>query len=244
MDPVLFSIYENDLPLHIPELCELFCNDTTIHTSHQNLYNAFKSLQVCVDKLSTWFQLKYLSLSPSKTKLVVMATRQKRQNTIAKLPILLVEKEPIEIVDSHRVLGVVIDNNLIWHDHLNSVGKNLSRKVHQLFRVIYFLNLHARKVFLHVHIISVISYCSRLFDSASEKVLEPLLSVYKRAIKAVLFKSTSVVISDYADIEILPIEKLFASNKAIPSSSSRLCPSTAGCSPPSMSSIVVCLLLS
>ena len=32
---------------------------------------------------------------------------------IAKPPTLLVEKEPIETEDSHRVLGVVIDNDLI-----------------------------------------------------------------------------------------------------------------------------------
>ena len=49
---------------------------------------------------------------------MVKTTRQKRQNIIAKLQTLLVEKEPNEIVDSHRVLGVVVDNNLTWHDQV------------------------------------------------------------------------------------------------------------------------------
>ena len=65
---------------------------------------------------------------------------------IAKLPTLLTEKESTEIVDSHRLLEVMIDNNLIGHDHVNSLNKNLSRKVHQLCRVKHFLNLHFRKV--------------------------------------------------------------------------------------------------
>ena len=78
-----------------------------------------------------------------------------------------------------------------------------------------FLNLHARKVFLHAHIISDISYGSTLFDSASENTLKPFLSVHKHAIKAVLFTSTSVVCSDYTDLKIFWIKKLFASNKAI-----------------------------
>ena len=50
----------------------------------------------------------------------------------------------------------MIDNNLTWYDHVISLSKNLSRKVHLLCRVKRFLNFHARKVFLHAHIISVI----------------------------------------------------------------------------------------
>ena len=71
-----------------------------------------------------------------------------------------------------------------------------------MYRVKHFLKFHARKVFLHAHIISVIGYGSTLFDSASENALKPVLSVYKRAAKAVLLKSISVVSSDYADLKI------------------------------------------
>ena len=109
----------------------------------------------------------------------------------------------------------MIDNNLTWLYYVNSLSKTLSRKVHQLCRVKHFLNLHARKVFLHAHIISVIRYGSTLFNSVSENALTPLFSVCKRAVKAVILKSTSVVSLDYTDLNILPIKKLFASNKAI-----------------------------
>ena len=126
--PLLFSIYVNDFPLHISELHELFCYDTAIHTSYQNLYNVFKSLQVSVDKLSIWSQLNHMSLNPIKAKCMVITTRQNRQNIFAKLPNLLVEKEFIETVDSHRVLRVVTDNNLIWHDHVNSLTKKSLEK--------------------------------------------------------------------------------------------------------------------
>ena len=87
--------------------------------------------------------------------------------------------------------------------------------MHQLYRVKHFLNLHARKVFLPAHILSIISYGSTVFDSASENALKPLFSVYKRAVEAVLLKYTSVVSSDFADLKILSIKKLFAFNKAI-----------------------------
>ena len=43
---------------------------------------------------------------------MVMTTREKRQDKIAKFLTHHIDKEPAEIIDNHRVLGVVIDNNL------------------------------------------------------------------------------------------------------------------------------------
>ena len=39
LGPLLFSLYINHLPLFIKALCELFADDTTIHSSHSNLNN-------------------------------------------------------------------------------------------------------------------------------------------------------------------------------------------------------------
>ena len=41
----------------------------------------------------------------------------------------------LSVCHSHRVLKVVMDNNLTGHDHVNSLSKNRSRKVHHLYRI-------------------------------------------------------------------------------------------------------------
>ena len=41
LGPRLFSAYGNGLPLHIPELCQLFCDDTTIHTRVIKTYTMY-----------------------------------------------------------------------------------------------------------------------------------------------------------------------------------------------------------
>ena len=45
LGPVLFSIYINDLPLSITALCDMFADDTTIHTSHQTIDEVSNQLQ-------------------------------------------------------------------------------------------------------------------------------------------------------------------------------------------------------
>ena len=109
----------------------------------------------------------------------------------------------------------MIDSSLSWHSHINYLSKLLSRKVYQLCRVKHFLDLHARLLFFHAHILSHISYCSTLFDSASENATKPLERIYKRAIKAVLLKSSSLTTSDYESLNMLPLKLAFTKNKAI-----------------------------
>ena len=45
LEPLLFSIYINDLHLFIKPCCELFAYDTTIHSSNSNLQKLPESLQ-------------------------------------------------------------------------------------------------------------------------------------------------------------------------------------------------------
>ena len=79
----------------------------------------------------------------------------------------------------------------------------------------HLLNLHARKLFLHAHIISSISYASTLYDTASANSLKPLLSIYKRAIKCVLLKPTRLTVNDYYSLEVLPLKEMLTVNKGV-----------------------------
>ena len=96
-----------------------------------------------------------MSLNPHKTKLMIITTRQKRQNITTELPTLCIAEEPVEIVDSHRVLGVIIDNNLSWHSHVNYMCKTPSKKVYQLCKITSLV--HMLEDYFFKHIFSLVS---------------------------------------------------------------------------------------
>ena len=93
--------------------------------------------------------------------------------------------------------------------------KKVSQKLFQLSKIKHFLDVHARKLFFHAHIQSLIDYASTLWDSASANILKPLESLYKRAIKLILLKPNSLTTSDYTSTDILPLKLRLEYNKAV-----------------------------
>ena len=105
---------------------------------------------------------------------MLLTTRQKRQNLTSGFPKLLIRNQDVTEVDSHKVLGITIDNNLSWSKQVDTLCKNTSKKIFQLSKIKHFLDLRTRKLFFQAHIQSAIDYASTVWDSASANTLKHL----------------------------------------------------------------------
>ena len=215
LGPILFSIYINDLPLHIKSHCELFADDTTLHTNDKHPDNVCISLQNDITNLTTWTENNNMAIHPSKSKFMLITTRQKRQNLKNDLPPLKIYDSAIEEVNSCKLLGLTIDNNLSWTKHISIMCKKVAKKVFQLNRIKHFLDAHTRKLFFNAYIQPEIDYASTCWDHSSENNLKPLKRLYKRAIKLVLLKSSTLQENDFKELDILPLDKKLKLNKAV-----------------------------
>ena len=213
--PLLFSIYINDLPLSVNTQCELFADDTTIHTCHSHLNEVTSALQESIHQLLEWSEQNHMNLHPQKTKYLTITTRQKRQNLPASSPAIFINNDLIEEVDHHKMLGLTIDNNLSWMHHISILCKKISKCVYQLSRMKHFLDLNSRKIFFNAYIMSHMNYASTIWDSASANILKPLFSLHRRALKLVLLKPSSLTLSDYKALDILPLKSKLKYNKAV-----------------------------
>ena len=83
------------------------------------------SLQHSVDGLINWTEMNHMALHPDKTKFMLVTRRQKRQNFVPHLPPLIIKSDVTEEVQSHKVLGITIDNNLSWTPHVNALCKKI-----------------------------------------------------------------------------------------------------------------------
>ena len=86
LGPLLFCIFINDLPLCLTRAsvqCDLFADDGTLNTANDNIDNIRRDLQQSLYDVSGWCCKNRMALNPTKTKCMLMATRQKHQKKTA-----------------------------------------------------------------------------------------------------------------------------------------------------------------
>ena len=217
LGPLLFCIHINDLPLNISDSsvrCDLFADDSTIHTSNKNMLKIESSLQHALREVETWCDVNRMILHPSKTKSMILTTRQKHQ--LAPLTLnLTINDVPIEQVREHKVLGVIIDEELSWESHINYICKKLSRNLYLLSKLTQFANKKTLLMFTHAHIMSHINYASSLWDGASKNNLKKLISLHRRSAKLILRSETISTDNKLLKLNILPLHRQCLFNKAV-----------------------------
>ena len=80
LGPLLFCIFINDLPLCLTRASvqyDLFADDGTLNTANDNIDNIRSDLQQSLYDVSGWCCRNRMALNPTKTKCMLMATRQK-----------------------------------------------------------------------------------------------------------------------------------------------------------------------
>ena len=85
------------------------------------------SLKGSLNVVADWCGSNSMIIHPTRTKRMVIATRQKHQLNPLQLKLTL-EKTDTEQVHEHRVLGVTINAEMKWQSHFSNVCKIVSEK--------------------------------------------------------------------------------------------------------------------
>ena len=219
LGPLLFSVFINDLPLHItcPDVtCSLFADDGTLDVSSPSVANIADVLQQSLTEVSQWCSKNSMVPNIQKTKCMLVTTRQKHQLKPPPL-ILSLYNERIEQVKEHRVLGVVVDEQLCWQPHTDRLCKALSKNLFLLAKLRQFTDETARKLFYNAYILPYIDYSSTIWDSCSEANLKRLNSLHRRAAKLVIGRDKVPNNTDdkLKLLGMLPLKKQLFLNKMV-----------------------------
>ena len=83
------------------------------------------NLQRALDCLEEWCRQNGMILNTQKTKVMLLATRQKRLHIDENIFVLNYNDIDLQITTGDKILGVNIDQNLQWNDHFQMVRKNI-----------------------------------------------------------------------------------------------------------------------
>ena len=131
LGPLLYLIYINDLP-HVSNVFKMvmYADDTTLFCNIDN--NVTEDvINRELFKIYEWLGANKLALNVTKTKFMVIHTRNKS----VKYPSLLINGKVIERVTQFNFLDLILESNMSWNLHINHISLKISKAIGILYRL-------------------------------------------------------------------------------------------------------------
>ncbi|XP_038570659.1 uncharacterized protein LOC119899895, partial [Micropterus salmoides] len=131
----------------------------------------------CLSDISAWMKACQLQLNLSKTEPLVIPAKQSIHHNI-KLQIDSATITPTKVV---RNLGVVIDDQLSFSDHVTTVSQSCRFALYNISKIRPYLTQYATQLLVQAMVISRIDYCNALLAGLPACAVKPLQMVQNAA---------------------------------------------------------------
>ena len=132
LGPLLFLIYINDLA----NVCKFtmpifFADDSNLFLNGKNLDEIELKLNNELDQIVRWLKIDKLTLNVTKTQCMLFTKRRHNRNVNIKI-----ENQNIEQVCKANFLGIIIDEQLNWKEHILYVSNKISKAIGVIIKAI------------------------------------------------------------------------------------------------------------
>ena len=214
LGPLLFLLYVNDIHQCSNKLkFYLFADDTNILFAEKRLKVIETVVNSELHKLYDWLTSNKLTLNISKSSFVIFHPKQKKANYKPKICLFDNEKNEYATLESKeyiKYLGILIDKNLTWKHHIDTVSLKISKSVGLLAKLRHFV---PQQILLKIYqslIYPYIIYGLAAWGQAAKTHLNKILLLQKRALRIINFSDRcDHAIPLFIDANILPINFLY-----------------------------------
>ena len=155
-------------------------------TDNTNLFFSDKNCEL--NEISLWFKANKLSLNLTKTKYSLFHLASKKGFLREPLPFLKMDNIATERENVTKFLGVLIDENLSWKQHINNVNTKIAKSISILYKSIGIVKQPLLKQlyfsFIHCHL----NYANIAWANTYKSKLEGLYRHQKHAARTINFK--------------------------------------------------------
>ena len=150
--------------------------------SSNNIDALYTTVNSELQEVCNWFKCNKLSLNASKTNLMLIGTAYKTKHLHHKKRIVL-DGCRLTQVSSAKFLGITIDENLTWKNHINDISKVCSRNVGVLNKVKHFLPKTSLYKLYCSLIMPYLRYGILAWGNATKGHLTKLFKIQKKSFK-------------------------------------------------------------
>ena len=220
LGPLLFVIYINDIP-EIQRFAKfiLYADDANIILTGKNMQEIEEKFCRLSSALVQWVSCNGLSLNIKKTNYMIFS--HKNRNTEYNFQP-KINNIPIEEKNSARFLGIIIDNNLNWTQHIRAITTKMSRYLGIMYKLKRILPQAARLAIFHSFVQSHLNYCSLIWGFSAKSNIELLFRAQKKGIRSIMPGYINLFYKDgetpantkqtFADHKILTVHNIIVKN--------------------------------
>ena len=139
-----------------------YADYTTPYTGGKNTQDVITSLGSCALVLFKWFENNLMKANSDKSHLLLSTSTFSTAN---------VNGDIIKNSESEKLLGVTIDYELNFEEHLTKVCDKASQKLNALARISSYMNINQRKRIMRAFISSQFGYCPLVGFSVAGKLI-------------------------------------------------------------------------
>lgn len=165
----------------------LFADDTNLLYADKNL----GSLEVTINKELTsvynWLMANKFSLNTKKSNFVIFRPHQKRMNFDVTIKLFDHDKNSLILLerkDYVKYLGILIDSNLTWKQHISFISSKIRKSLGIISRLRHFVPNDTLLSIYRSLVQPYITYGIAVRGHAAQTNLDKLLILLKRALRA------------------------------------------------------------
>ena len=224
LGPLLFLIYINDFPCASTYFSFImYADDTTLSSTLPNIKNsrdqiiAEQLINTELNKIDVWLRCNKLSLNISKTKYMLYSMPQKQTQHLS----IKLGTTSIDQVYHFNFLGIVINSNLKWENHVNNISYKCIRVIGILNKLKKVLPTRIKLLLYNTLILPHLTYginswgfnCSRI-KKLQKKAVRVIYNSKYNAHTSNIFKQLNLLkIGDILTIEQMKFYHKYTHNK-------------------------------
>ena len=189
LGPLLFLLYINDLPNCLSNSQpRMYADDTHLTYADNDICSLEASLNQDLLNINNWLIANKLTLNRTKTEFMLIGSRQKL-NSLSVLPDLEINGTQLNRVDFTKSLGVLIDENLTWSNHINAISKKISSGIGSMKRISHCVPPATLHNIYHGLVQSHFDYCSVVWGNCAKTLSDKLQRLQNRAVRVLTHSS-------------------------------------------------------
>ena len=185
LGPLLFLLYINDFSKSAPDLdFHLFADDSNLFCSHKSLQCLEAKVNVELNNVNNWLCVNKLSLNIDKSNFVIFHPSQKK----VQYPInLIINNKILEEKKYVKYLGIIMDCNLNWKQHIHELSKKVSRSIGILSKLRHYVPQSILIQIYYSIVFPFLIYGVLIWGNTYKSNIYPLVILQKKAIRIITF---------------------------------------------------------